>query len=85
MGKEELDYPELTLSNKKVIVHEEKAKLFQQFLKSIFVAEPEHKITDQEKKLTEMNILNNKDLKIKDISESHKNIDKEELENIIKK
>ena len=32
-----------------------------------------------------MNILNDKDLKIKDISESHKNIDKEDLENIIKK
>ena len=85
MGKDKKQYPELTLDNKKATTNEEKAKLFKQFLESIFIAEPEHKISDQKKILMEMNILNGNDLETIDINESHKNIEKEELENIIKK
>ena len=65
------------MDNKKAITNEEKAKSFKQFLDSIFVAEPEHKISDQQKILIEMNILNDKNLEIKDINESHKNKEKE--------
>ena len=85
MGKDKTEYPELTLDNKKATANEEKAKLFKQFLESIFIAEPEHKISDQKKILMEMNILNDNDLETIDINESHNNIEKEELENIIKK
>ena len=85
MGKDKTEYPELTLDNKKATTNEEKTKLFKQFLESIFIAEPEHKISNQKKILMEMNILNDNDLETIDINESHKNIEKEELENIIKK
>lgn len=85
MGKDKTEYPELTLDNKKATTNEEKAKSFKQFLESIFIAEPEHKISDQKEILMEMNILNDNDLERIDINESHKNIEKEELEYIIKK
>lgn len=79
MGKDKTEYPELTLDNKKATTNEEKAKSFKQFLESIFIAEPEHKISDQKEILMEMNILNDNDLERIDINESHKNIEKEEL------
>ena len=73
------------MSNEKATTNEEKAKLFRQFLELIFIAEPEHKISGQKKMLIEMNILNDNDLETIDINENHKNIEKEELENILKK
>ena len=56
-------------------------KLLFKFLESIFVTEPEHKISDQEKMLIEMNVLNDNDLDTIDMNENHKNIEKEELTN----
>ena len=79
-----MHYFELTLDNKKATTNEEKAKLFKQFLQSIFIAEPEHKISDQEKMVIEMNILNDNDLETIDMNEKHKNVEKDELENIKK-
>ena len=73
------------MNNEKATTNEEKAKSFRQFLELIFIAEPEHKISGQEKMLIEMNILNDNDLETLDINENHKNIEKEELENILKK
>ena len=49
MEKEKTEYPDLTMGNKKAIANEEKVKLFKQFLESIFITEPEHKIPDQKK------------------------------------
>ena len=73
------------MNNEKATTNEEKAKLFRQFLELIFIAEPEHKISGQKKMLIEMNILNDNDLETIDINENHKNIEKEELKNILKK
>ena len=56
-------------------------KLLFKFLESIFVAEPENKISDQEKMLIEMNVLNDNDLDTIDMNENRKNIEKEELTN----
>ena len=64
---------------------DEKPKLFKQFLESIFIAEPEQKISDQEKTFIEMDILNDNDLETIDWNENHKNIGIEELTNVINK
>ena len=85
MEKEKSEYPDLTLGNKKAVTNEEKVKLFKQFLESIFITEPEHKISDQEKILIEMDILNDNDLEMLELNENHKDIKIEELTNIINK
>ena len=85
MEKEKTEYPELALDDKKATTNEEKATLFKQFLESIFITEPEHKISDQEKILIEMDILNDNDLETIDLNENQKNIGIEELANIINK
>ena len=85
MEKEKTEYPDLTLGNKKAVTNEEKVKLFKQFLESIFITEPEHKISDQEKILIEMNILNVNDLETIELNENHKDIKIEELTNMINK
>ena len=72
MEKEKIEYPDLTLGNKKATTNAEKVKLFKQFLKTIFITEPEHKISDQEKELIEMDILNDKDLETITLNENHK-------------
>ena len=84
MEKQKNEYPELTLDYKKATTNEVKAVLFKQFLESIFIAKPEHKISDQGKMLLETNILNGNDLEMVDMNENHKNIQKV-LTNIIKK
>ena len=73
------------MDNKKATTNEEKAILFKQFLESVFIAEPEHKISDQEKMLIEMDILNDNDLETIDLNENHKNIGIKELTNTINK
>ena len=55
------------------------------FLESIFITKPEHKISDQEKILIEMDILNDNDLETIELNENHKDIKIEELTNIINK
>ena len=85
MEKEKTEYPELTLDDKKATTNEEKAILFKQILESIFITEPEHKISDQEKILIEMDILNYNDLETIELNENHKDIKIEELTNIINK
>ena len=72
MEKEKIEYPDLTLGNKKATTNAEKVKLFKQFLKTIFITEPEHKISDQEKELIEMDILNDNDLETITLNENHK-------------
>ena len=47
--------------------------------------EPDHRISYAKRLLIEMDILNEKDLDIAAINESHKNIEKEELKKIIYK
>ena len=76
MEKEKNEYPELTLDYKKATTNEVKAVLLKQFLESIFIAKPEHKISDQGKMLLETNILNGNDLEMVDMNENHKNIQK---------
>ena len=83
MEKEKTEYPDLTLGNKKAVTNEEKLKLFKQFLESIFITEPEHKISNQEKILIEMDILNDNDFEMIELTEIHKDIKIEELTNII--
>ena len=68
---------------KKAITNEDKVELFKQFLETIFITEPEHKITVQEKVLIEMDILNDNDLDTIELNENHKDIKIEELTNII--
>ena len=72
MEKEKIEYPDLTLGNKKATTNAKKVKLFKQFLKTIFITEPEHKISDQEKELIEMDILNDNDLETITLNENHK-------------
>lgn len=60
--KEKTEYLELKFRNKKAVTDEEKVELFKQLLESILTVGPEPKMSDQEKILIEMNILNNKDL-----------------------
>ena len=72
MEKEKIEYPDLTLGNKKATTNAENVKLFKQFLKTIFITEPEHKISDQEKELIEMDILNDNDLETITLNENHK-------------
>ena len=72
MEKEKIEYPDLTLGNKKATTNAEKVKLFKQFLKTIFITEPEHKISDQEKELIEIDILNDNDLETITLNENHK-------------
>ena len=62
-----------------------KAILFKQFLESIIITELEHKFSDREKILIEMDILNDNDLETIDLNKNHKNIGIEELTNIINK
>ena len=62
MEKEKTEYPNLTPGNKKAKTNEDKVKLSKQFLETILITEPEHKISDQEKILIEMDILNDNDL-----------------------
>ena len=83
MEKEKTEYPDLTLGNKKAVTNEEKVKLFKQFLESIFITESDHKISDQEKILIEMDILNDNDLEMIELNQNHKDIKIEELTNII--
>ena len=83
--KKKTEYPDLTLGNKKAVTNEEKVKLFKQFVESIFITEPEHKISDQEKILIEMDILNNNDLETIELNEHHKDIKIEGLTNMINK
>ena len=85
MEKEKIKYADLTLGNRKATTNEEKVKLFKQFLETIFITEPEHKIFDQEKKLIEMDILKDNDLETIKVNENHKDINIEELTSIIKK
>ena len=80
MEKEKTEYPDLTLGNS-----EDKVKLFKPFLETIFITEPEHKISDQEKILTKMDILNDNDLETIELNENHKHIKIEELTNIFNK
>lgn len=77
----------MKFENKKAATNKGKVKLFKQFLESIFTVEPEHTISDQERILivNRDKLLNDKDFKTTDVNENHKNIEKEELENIIKK
>ena len=56
MEKEKIEYPDLTLGNKKATSNEEKVNLFKQFLETTFITEPEHKISDREKELIEKDI-----------------------------
>ena len=72
--KEKAEYPGLTLGNKKAITNEEKVKLFKQFLETTFITEPEHKISDQEKNLIEIDILNDNDLETIKLNENHKDL-----------
>ena len=85
MEKDKIKYPDLTLGNKKAMTNEEKVKLFKQFLETIFITEPEHKILDQEKKLIEMEILKDEDLDTIKVNENHKDIKIDELTSIVKK
>ena len=56
MEKEKIEYPDLTLGNKKATSNEEKVNLFKQFLETTFITEPEHKICHREKELIEKDI-----------------------------
>ena len=85
MSKEKIEYPLRKLDNKKATTDKEKVQLFKLLQESIFTVEPEHRISDQERILIEMNILNDKDPKTADLNENRKNMEKEELVNIIKK
>ena len=85
MDKEKTEYPDLTLGNKKAVTIEDKIKLFKQFLKTIFVTEPEHQISDKEKTLIETYILNDNDLVTIETNKNHKDITIKELTNIINK
>ena len=85
MEKEKIKYSDLTLGNKKAITNKEKVKFFKQFLETIFITDPEHKILDQDKKLIEMDILKDKDLDTIKVNENHKDIKIDELTNIMKK
>ena len=62
------------MGNKKAITNEEKVKLFKQFLETIFITGPEHNISDQEKILIEMDILNDNDLETIKLNENHKDL-----------
>ena len=85
MEKEKTEYPNLTPGNKKAKTNEDKVKLSKQFLETILITEPEHKISDQEKILIEMDILNDNDLETIKLNENHKDIKIEELANIVNK
>ena len=83
MEKEETEYPDLTLGNKKAKTNKDKLKLFKQFSETIFITEPEYKTSDQEKILIEMDILNDNDLETIELNENHKDIKIEGLTNIV--
>ena len=85
MEKEKIEYPDLTLSNKKATTNQEKVNLFKQFLETTFITEPEHKISDREKELIEKDILNDNDLETIKLNENHKDINIEELTIIVQK
>ena len=78
MEKEKIEYPDLTLGNKKATSNEEKVNLFKQFLETTFITEPEHKICHREKELIEKDIQNDNDLETIKLNENHKDINIEE-------